>query len=131
MKNTQGFIALTSVLIMSAIFLSITLGVASNAIAQLDISSAFITHDTALYNSEACVAHALLELQRTLGYEGDEVILIGDGSCTIELIEDSDTDERVIRTHSTVGLHNYATLVTVSYTGSDLYISAYRRSMDE
>jgi hypothetical protein len=131
MKNTQGFIALTSVLIMSAIFLSITLGVASNAIAQLDISSAFIANDTALYNSEACIAHALLELQRTLEYEGDEVILIDDGTCTIEAIEKTQADERIIRTHSTVGLHSYTTLATVSYAGPDLYISAYRRVIDE
>jgi hypothetical protein len=113
MKNTQGFIALTSVLILSAIFLSISISIASRAVSGTDASIALYERDAAKFLSEGCAEYALMELQRTLNYEGDEGILVGDGTCTIRPVLGSGNENRTVEVESTVGSHTYRTVVAV------------------
>lgn len=113
MKNTQGFIALTSVLILSAIFLSISISIASRAISGTDASTALYERDKTKFLAEACAEYALMELQRTLNYAGDEGILVGDGSCTVRPITGSGNENRSVEVLSAAGKHVYRMVVAV------------------
>lgn len=125
-RQIQGFIALTSVLILSAIFLSITISLASRAIVRLDDSVAFRERDQARYLTEACIENTLLEIQQTLAYQAGEVILVGDSSCEIiEIREES--GETVIQAQSTVGAHTYRMQAAVSLISPDMSISSFGR----
>ncbi|MCA9359019.1 hypothetical protein KC926_02325 [Candidatus Kaiserbacteria bacterium] len=106
-KNNEGFIALTSVLILSAIFLFITVSMATRAITVSETSVALRERDTARYLARGCVEYARLALQRTLDYRGDEVIIIGDDSCNILEIEGEGKSNRVVKVEVAVGMHSY------------------------
>jgi hypothetical protein len=126
MKEKQGFIALTSVLVLSAVFLSITISVASGAIDALTSLIAYTDRDQAKYFAEACADHALLELVRTLHYEGDEVILVEGGSCAIATIT-SEGDERIIHTSAVVGSHAYTLEVRIDSIAQQSAVTTYER----
>ena len=106
-KNNEGFIALTSVLILSAIFLFITVSMATRAITVSETSVALRERDTARYLARGCVEYARLALQRTLDYRGDEVIIIGDDSCNILEIEGEGKSNRVVKVEVTINIHSY------------------------
>jgi len=126
-KNTQGFIALTSVLILSAIFLSVTISVASRAITVSDTSTAFRERDTARYVAHGCLEYARMELERTLDYQGNEGILIGEESCQIHDIEGSGNTNRVLKVQSTIGSHTYYIEDVIGNVSPDMTITSSER----
>jgi hypothetical protein len=105
-EHKNGFVALASVLILSAIFLSITISITGRAITRLDSGIAFLERDEARYLSEACIEKAMMEVQRSLVYEEGEVILLDDASCQVVAITGSG-NERLVQAQSTVGSHTY------------------------
>jgi len=116
-KHTQGFIALASVLILSAIFLSLSIGIASRVISETKTDIAFHEYDSARYLSLACAEYARMELESTLDYQGNEGILMDEGSCQILPIEGTGNTNRTLRVQSTVGSHTYSieyNILTVS-----------------
>jgi hypothetical protein len=123
-KDTKGFIAISSVLILSAIFLSITISMASRAITVSDASMAFRERDIARFQAHSCEEHALNELERTLDYQGNEVILIGDGSCEILNIEGSGNTNRIVRVQSIVGSHTYRIEDTIEQVSPHMVIAS-------
>lgn len=127
MKYTQGFIALTSVIILSAIFLSVTISVATRAIMVSGTSSAFRERDTSRYLALACAEYARLKLQRTLDYGGNEGILIGDGACEILAIQGSGNTNRVLRVQSQTGTHTYRIEEVIESVSPELIISSSAR----
>ena len=127
MKYNQGFIALTSVLILSAISLSISISVASRAISGSGISIAMRERDTAKYLTESCVEHALIELERTLNYQGNESILVGDELCDILVVEGSGNTNRTIKAQGSVGQHTYRVRVIINTISPNLTIKSYKR----
>jgi len=127
MKYTQGFIALTSVLILSAIFLSISISIASRAVSGTDASIALYERDKAKFLTEACIEYALMELQRTLNYEGDEGILVGDGSCTVRPVTGMGNENRSVEVESTVGAHTYRMVVDVDEISPLMNVGSHAR----
>lgn len=127
MKNTQGFIALTSVLILSAIFLSVTITIASRAITESGTNNAFWERETSMYLATACIEYARLELQRTLDYRGNEGILISDRLCEILDIEGSGNTDRIIRVQSTVGSHTYRIEEIIESVSPSMVITSSKR----
>lgn len=126
-KNTQGFIALSSVLILSAIFLSITISIASRSITVSGTSLAFSERDVVRYAAHACLEYARMELQRTLDYGGDEVILVGDASCDILEINGTGNTDRVIKVQSSVGSHSYFIEDVVDQVSPQMVITSSER----
>ena len=100
--RTKGFIALTSVLVLSTIMLSIFVGATSRSISELNITSTLSASEQAEALTRACAEYAIIEIQRTLDYSGDERLDIGDGSCDIQPVLGSGNTNRTIRTESTV-----------------------------
>ncbi len=126
-KNTQGFIALTAVLILSAIFLSLAINAASHVVSVSDTGIAFYERDTARYQARGCIEYARLQLQRVLDYQGNEVILIGDGECEILTIEGSGNADRVLRVKSSVGRHTIFTEDIIKQISPNLVVTSSKR----
>ena len=125
MKNNQGFIALTSVLVLSAIFLSLSISVASHAISGSKMNSSVYASNKAKILAESCVEYALSELQRSTSYVGGEQIVIGDESCDILTVEGTGNAQRTIQTESTVLEHTYRLEVVVSEVDPSIQISSW------
>lgn len=126
-KYTQGFIALTSVLILSAIFLSMSINVASRAISESDTTIALREHDTARYLARACLEYARMELERTLDYQGNEGILIQGQPCQILNIEEIGTTNPTVRVQSTVGSHIYRIEDVIETVSPNMVITSSER----
>lgn len=126
-KNTQGFIALTSVLILSAIFLSVTISVAYRAVTVSGTSTAFRERDTARYLAQGCLEYARMELERTLDYQGNEGILIGEETCQILGIEGFGNTDRVVKVKSTVGSHTYYIEDTIEEVSPNMIVTSSER----
>ena len=125
--NTQGFIALASVLMLSAIFLVISIGLASGAIDTLTTATRHLEAQKARYAAEACVEHVLLELQRTLQYEEGEVILMHDASCEVLAIEGEGMAQRTIRVEGRAGSHVYGLEMVLGRISPDVLIISSER----
>ena len=126
-KHTKGFIALASVLILSAIFLSMSIGIASRAISEATTGIAFREQDTAHYTAKVCAEYARMELERTLDYGGNEGILIGNESCDILPIEGTGNSNRILRVESQVGSHVYRIKDVISIVSPHMVITSSER----
>lgn len=102
MKN-QGFTALISVLIISALILTISIGLSLRSIEEIKMASNQDLSNKALSLTEACAENAVLKLKQNQSYSGNEdVIIEGNDSCHIFPVEGSGNFNRVIKTESTV-----------------------------
>lgn len=86
-RHQQGFVALASVLIVSAIFLVVCIGAVSYALSTKGTTLAYVDHDHARAYAHACGEQALFRLSRSLEYAGDETRTFEGGTCTIDPIE--------------------------------------------
>lgn len=125
MKHNQGFIALTSVLILSAIFLSLSISVASRAISGSKIDTSVYVSSKAQILAESCIEYALTELQRSTNYVGGDNITIGDESCDILTVEGAGNRNRTIKAESTVSGHVYRLKVVVSEVDPRIQIASF------
>ena len=125
MKYQQGFIALTSVLILSAIFLSLSIVIATHAISGSRVNISQYASNKAQILAESCVEYALSELQRSETYSGNEAVQIGDESCDILPIGGSGNSNRTIQTESTVLDHTYRLEVVVAEIDPDVQITSW------
>ncbi len=78
----SGFIALTSVLIISAVVLAIAVSVSLLGIGEANSSLTFARGEETKKVAESCVEEALLRLRDTGSYSGG-TLSVGNGSCTI------------------------------------------------
>lgn len=99
----NGFIALTSIVILGAVILLVSIGLVLRA-----IDDAHMTLDEDLSNRarmlvDACAEYALLQLKRNVSYAGNETIVLGGSdSCAIFPIGGSGNEQRTIQTESVV-----------------------------
>ena len=99
-SDTRGFAALISVLIISAILVTLTLTVSTASFfARADLMDA---DDAAVAVSEArgCIEAALLKLSQDSSYRpaasGDTIIVDGRHSCTIESIMSTNSGNKLL-----------------------------------
>lgn len=130
MKYKNGFIALTTVLILSAIFLSLSISIATHAILNAGINVGAYTSAQSKALAEACVEYAQIELSRTLNYDGDESILIDDQSCYILPISGEGNTNRVIQTESIVDGFVYRIEVELSEIQPEMQIASYEAKVN-
>lgn len=98
MKNQQGYIALISILIISALVL--LLGISANllSISESDMSLQTNQASEVYYLATACVEDALMKLKDNLNYGGNEILIFDNGTCTIKPLEGVENKDRVIKT---------------------------------
>lgn len=125
MKNKKGFIALTTVLVLSAVFLSISIGVASRAISGATMSSSLYASNKAEILADGCAEYALLKLRRSLEYAGNESIEIDGTQCEILDIGGTGNTNRSIDVQSTVQGHVHRIRVLVEEISPTMKIASY------
>lgn len=80
----QGLIAFTSLLIISAVALSISVSIVLLGIGEADNSLGFKKGQETLKIAEACIEETLLRLRDNAMYSGGS-LNVGDGSCTMSI----------------------------------------------
>ena len=102
-KNKNGYIALITVIIISAVVLILALGLAFSSLSQKQI---IISHNKSLKNyylANACANYAILQLQKNVGYGGNETVNLDDYVCQVESVFGTGNTNRTIITSSQQG----------------------------
>jgi len=99
MINRPAAMLLTTVLIMGAAALTISLSLALRGIGELDMGFSENQSKETLALADGCVQEALLRLSRNAGYAGG-VVSVEDGSCTITVT--SAGTQRTISVNATI-----------------------------
>lgn len=125
LKRQPGIIALTTVLIIGAVVLVASLGIAFRSVSETKIT---VTHENsyrAFSLATACMEKALLSLADNASYGGNETINIDGDSCIINTLETLGTS-RIIKTHATYLGYIRRIQVTVSQTTPPLQVSSWQ-----
>jgi hypothetical protein len=96
----RGFVALVTILIVSAISLSAGIGMMVRATDDGIVVLGENEVGKARNYAELCAEIALMNLERIFQYNGNETIVVPDGSCTILPVEGVGNVNRVIKTYS-------------------------------
>jgi len=126
LKHNKGFVALAAVLILSAIFLSVAISIASKAISQLDTDLALFERDAAAYAAEACIESMLLRLQNDLSLTDVSEVRVGGYACQTDMVE-RNGQEGSFRVESQVGDHAYRLEVVFEEISPQMVVSSVTR----
>lgn len=98
--DNHGYIAIATAIVIAAIITTVTFVLAGSAL--LGRYTALIISDkkTSRFLAESCLEVARLKLVQNSGYTGNENIVLGWGSCTIETIM-TDGSNRIITSSAT------------------------------
>jgi len=119
LQTDRGYIAITSITIISLLLMGIVFAVSS---------SSFLTRSNILNQefkeqsfslAEACVDSALLKLVQNGSYSGNENILIGNDQCSILLIE-TISGQKIIKTRAVFKKATTNLKITVSSSNLSL-----------
>ena len=113
-KDQRGFIALISVLIISAVVLTIGISVSLRSIGEMKMSFDKQESRRALALAGLCAEQALMKLESVFNYAGNESITIDGESCDILPIGGSGITNRTISAQSTVS--NYTKKIKIEVT---------------
>ncbi len=129
-KLNQGFIALTTALVLSVVFLSVGIGAAKIAISGGQESLTYYFSEKARILAESCAEYSLLKLQESIDYPGNETVVIGGETCEIQAVGGSGNTDRVVRTVSTVSGHILKIEVIISTIYPEIQISSFKTVVD-
>lgn len=102
MKNPPGYIALISVIIMSALAILIGVGVLTRALEESSIQDAQEYAARAEAAATHCAETALMKLKTSQAYAGNETLSVNGDACRIRAVGGSGNENRTIQTTSTV-----------------------------
>lgn len=101
MSHNNGYIAFTTLLIISAVALTIALTISSVAISQNQMTQSLRNSNDTFYLADACMEDALERIKDSPTYSGGTFTLL-DGSCTISTVSvGNDWTINVVATDST------------------------------
>lgn len=110
-ENHRGYIALVSLLMISAVALGIALVVAPLSISEAQMSLSVKKGNEARYVAEACAENALEMIKDSPAYSGETLSILG-GSCTIS-VSTAGNDWTVI---SVAEKDNYSKTIEIQLT---------------
>ena len=97
MKKTEnGFIALTSVLIIGALILILAVSLFHSALTDYSISTAFESGQKAAFLADFCLAEGVLKLQEDINYIGGEEIEVNGETCSIDFVKQLDENTKEV-----------------------------------
>lgn len=100
--NSQGFIALISILVISAIGGTIAVGLILLGVNSTRTSLVYTQSAQARALANACAEEALMKLRESIYYSGNETLTLTTGNCQIQAISGSGNTSRTINTSATV-----------------------------
>ena len=86
-KKQKGFIAITTVLIISALVLMVGIGISLESIGETKMGLQRSLSSQSYYLINLCAEQTLMKLKENSSYLGDETINVENGNCTILPIE--------------------------------------------
>lgn len=130
MKQNQGFIALSSVLMLSSIFLSLSVGMVFQAIGGSSATVDMVGATKAELVARGCIETVLKKLQLTLNYQGNESILIDNEVCVVNVIQGEGTQEREIQVTGLYATYVHRIEVITEGRGPIISIRTYTSVVD-
>jgi hypothetical protein len=122
----SGYIALVSVLIMSALMLLIGIGTTMRGIDTTTMSGGEELSLRAELLADSCAEEALLRLRANLAYAGNEIIIVSGGStCTILPLSGTGNTDRTITTRATESNYTRFVRVEVAQVNPSLVITSW------
>ena len=113
--QNNGFIALVSVLIVSALLIVIGLGTSLRGIDTTELSLSDSLSLQARHLADACAEEALMKLKSNFNYAGNEIIIVeGADACTIVSVLGSGNTNRVINVEAYVNGYKKKVVVDVA-----------------
>ncbi|MCD6550624.1 hypothetical protein J7K24_03740 [bacterium] len=96
-QKSNGYIALISVLIISAVVLLVAINASLFGISESDVAAREYQSSKAFYLAMLCAEDGLMKLKEDINYGGNETLNIGDGQCSILPIEGSGNFNRIVK----------------------------------
>jgi len=103
LKTNQGYIALISVLIISALVLLIASSASLSSLSESDMGLGENQSWEAYYLANLCAEEALQQIRDSLPYEGSENISLNSGNCSYTVIREPGQN-RTINATGTIGV---------------------------
>jgi len=119
--SQKGFIALITILIISAICVMVGLTLTLESITEMKMSLEEVWGSQAYYLANYCVEEALMKLKEDDSYRGDEIINIDEGNCHILPIEGN----WIIKVIANVANHTKKLKVVVSEIYPEMVIDSW------
>lgn len=132
-SSKKGFIALTSVILICAVLLYITISISLQAIDEGQISTAHEQSKKAQSMAEGCADYALMQIMNDSAYVATDEELnsdFDDGSCTFSV--DPAGFPKTIQITSIAGQNNYTSQIeiVVSTTTPEIEITSWDSNAD-
>jgi len=102
MKHQQAYIALITILIISAVTLLIAASSSLFGVSETDMGLIEDQSTQSYYLANACAEYSLEKLKNNINYAGNETLDISDGSCYIYLPEGSGNENRTVKVTGTL-----------------------------
>lgn len=102
MLNKTAYIALNTILIVSAIILLISIGANLAGISESNMGLIKYQSSQSYYLAQACAEYTLKELSDGAGYAGNETLNIDGGSCYIYPPEGTGNQNRIVKVSGTL-----------------------------
>lgn len=129
-KNSSGFVALVSLLVIGAFILVMSTSISVRSISETAMSSGGELAQRAHASANLCAEQALMKLENTLSYTGNETLTIDGVSCTINAISGSGNTSRTVTAHSTVSNYSRKVQVVVSQISPIMLITSWQEVSD-
>lgn len=122
-----GYIALVSVLIASALFLLIGIGISLGGVDAARMAFGEEASRAAKLLADSCAEEALVRLKANLGYTGNETIMVnGQDACAILAVTGVGNTDRTVRAEASVAGYVRRIEVDVARVNPALVIRSWR-----
>jgi len=129
-ERCRGFIALISVLVISAVVLVIGIGVSLRSVGESNMSLGEQESNRARALANLCAEQALMKLESFLNYSGDESIIIGSESCYILAVGGTGNLNRTVQASSTVSNYTKKVQVVITQISPVMQLSSWEEVAD-
>lgn len=129
-SKEQGYIALISVIIISALVVLIASSANLLSISESDMGLQENQAWEAFYLATACAEDALMKLKDNLKYGGNETLTFDNGTCTILSLEGSANKDRIIKVASTAYNQTRKIKIEINKVNPDMEIKSWQQVVD-
>jgi hypothetical protein len=129
-NNQKGYIALISVIIISALVILIASSANLLSISESDMGLQENQAWEAFYLATACAEDSLMKLKDDLNYEGNETLTFDNGSCTVEPLKGAGKKNRIIRVSGTAFNQTRKIEIEISSIKPDMEIKYWQQVAD-
>lgn len=129
-SDQQGYIALVSVLIISALVVLVATSASLASISEADMGLQESQAWQSFYLTTACAEHGLMKLKDDIEYSGNETLNFTNGSCTILPIEGTGDQDRTIKVTGNVSNQTSKIKVEINEVNPDMEISSWQQVAD-